>query len=357
MNNNELLKSLLVESGALSEAELDTMSPDSKAQSIKELAFSILNSVSDKLKSIDTTPVDKSRGDIKQLKELDALQRAITQLEAIIERDSESVDPELVSYLREIVKAIMLVNQYAPQFKEAYRDRSIILILRYQSVVMSIFSALSYLISVMIDFSSGNVELAQSPKFEEVAPIKALKDFNKSVETGGFRALLKGSENLKVQLKESAINEDKSIIDFVIDKIEEYTGPGVGNKLVSFLYKASGVIAFLLSLREIFYMLFRARTKFNEILKSVEAFANVSASGASGLTRLSSFADKFSVDAEESTRLAAREIEGENRDIASDVRSMVSGERQTQAAEVATPEKKEEPESPKQQAPSGFLDF
>jgi hypothetical protein len=351
MNNNELLRSLLVESGVLTEAELNAMSPDYKAQSIKELAYSILRSVSDRLKSLDTAPIDRSRGDIKQLKELNSLQGAITQLEAIIERASESVDTELVSYLREIIKSIMFLNQFSAQFKEAYRDRKVLLMLRYQSMVMSIFSSVSYLISVMIDFSTGNVELVKSPKYEEIAPIKAIKDFNRSVETGGFRSLLKDSEGLRGQLNESQqeINENKGIIDFVIDKLEEYTGPGVGNKLVSFLYKASGIIAFLLSLREIFYMLFRARTKFNEILNSVEAFANVSTSGASGLTRLSSFADKFSVDAEESTKLAAREIEGENRDIANEVRSMVSGERQPQAAEVASDEKKE--------APAGFLDF
>ena len=54
------------------------LTEDTKVDSVREIRSNFLI-IEEKL-SIDTTSADRSRGDIKQLKELPALQDAITQL-------------------------------------------------------------------------------------------------------------------------------------------------------------------------------------------------------------------------------------------------------------------------------------
>ena len=90
-----------------------------------------------RLYSVDTTCADRSRGDVKQLKELQPIQDSLTQLEALLER-SEEAQPECKQAVSIIIKAILYLNQYSAVFKEAYRNKTV-MILKYQSVILSIF--------------------------------------------------------------------------------------------------------------------------------------------------------------------------------------------------------------------------
>ena len=323
MKANEFLREYLVGSDFFTPEEFASLSESTQTQSIKEVAITILNAVKDKVESFDTTPIDRSRGDIKQLREINALQQAITQLETMIERSQEMVSPELQRYLKETVKTILYLNQYSLQFKEAYRDRKTLLILKYQSMIMSVFSSVSYLISVMIDFSSGDLQLKAKPEFEEIAPLRTIMEFNRMVEKGDFRLVLKNVTAMReyfveLDLDKMALLESTEIIGAVIDGLKGIIGNG--DKFVEFLYKAAGVITLVFSLREIFYTMFRARTKFQDIVGSVEGFANAPTAGAGLLAKLNNFAGRFVVDAQESSKLARREIEAEDRGIMTDIR-------------------------------------
>ena len=221
MKANEFLKEYLVGSDFFTPEEFASLSESTQTQSIKEVAITILNAVKDKVESFDTTPIDRSRGDIKQLREINALQQAITQLETMIERSQEMVSPELQRYLKETVKTILYLNQYSLQFKEAYRDRKTLLILKYQSMIMSVFSSVSYLISVMIDFSSGDLQLKAKPEFEEIAPLRTIMEFNRMVEKGDFRLVLKNVTAMReyfveLDLDKMALLESTEIISALI---------------------------------------------------------------------------------------------------------------------------------------------
>jgi len=323
MKANEFLKEFLVGSEFFTPEEFSNLTESTQTESIKEIIMTVLTAVKEKVESFDTTPIDRSRGDIKQMKELVPLQQAITQLETMIERSEEVVSPELQRYLKEIIKSILYLNQYSSQFKEAYRDRKTLLVLKYQSMIMSIFSSVSYLVSVMIDFSAGDMQLRSRPEYEEIAPLKSVIEFNKMVERGDFRIALKDITAMReyfveLDLNKMALLESSEIINAVIEGIKGIIGNS--DKFVEFLYKATGVITLVFSLREILYTMFRARTKFQEIVGNVEGFANAPTAGAGLLTRLNNFANRFVVDAEESTRIARREIESEDRGLATDIR-------------------------------------
>jgi len=337
MKNNEFLYSFLVESEYFSESEYAQLTEDRKIESVKEIIISVLKSIKEKLNDFDTGPIDRSHGDIKQLKELSSLQNAITQLETIIERSQEMVSQELVSYLKEIIKTILFLNQYSAEFKEAYRNRKTLLVLKYQSLIMAIFSSVAYLISVMIDFSSGDVQLQKNPSYEEIAPIRTIKEFNRSVEAGDFRMIFKKMDIMREYLldfdpKAKQLSEATDIMTTILDGLKNIIGNN--DQFIEFIYKAAGVITLILSMREVIYTLFRARTKFMDIMSMIDNFAGVSNSGAGILAKLNSFTNKFPIDAEESTKIARREIESENKNISYEIKS---------APKISEPIKQSEP--------------
>jgi hypothetical protein len=324
----ELLYQYLIENKIVTESEFQVLKENTKSETLKEIITVILDTIKEKVDNVDTSTADVSRGDVKQLRELDSLQNAITKLENLIDRSKQSVTPELQNYLKEIIKSIMYLNQYSAQFKDAYKDRKVLLILKYQSLILSVFSAVSYLISVMIDFGSGNVELITKPKYEEIAPIKTLIDFNNSVENGTFKIMLRDVTIMREHFVEVPHNgqvlESAEIITMVMDGLQALTSASNINTklLVDWLYKAAGIVALIMSLREVFYMFFRTKSKVSDVVSLVDNFANASGLGAGVVSKLNTFIDKYQVDAEESTKLAQRDIESENRDLSGLVKKL-----------------------------------
>jgi len=325
MNTDKLLKEFLVESELLNEHEINIILETAKTESVKEIVETVLKAVKEKVEKFDTTPIDRSRGDIKRLREISSLQDAVTQLEVLIERSAKAVTPELQRYLKETIKSIMYLNQYSAQFKDAYRGNKTLLILKYQSLVMSVFSSVSYLISVLVDFSAGDMEIVPNPKYEEIAPITTLIKFNRSVEKGEFRTTIKNVSTMREHYVEFTPDDDvileaNDILSTIITGIQGLIGNN--KQFIDFAYKATGIVTLLMSLRETFYMFYRAKTQLKDVLGTVETFASASASGAGSLAKLNKFANHYIIDAEESTKLARRDIESENKMIAHEIKTI-----------------------------------
>jgi hypothetical protein len=358
----ETIKYFLYEAEIFTEKEISFMSTDSINDSIREVAKAILGSIVEKSDSIDTSPIDKSRGDIKQLPNLDSLQTAINQLEAMVERSSEEYDMRLFKYLKEIEKALLNINKYSAEFKEAYKSRKTLLILKYQSLIMSILSGVSYLISVMVDFSAGDIELKTGRQWQEIAPLKTIRDFNKSVEKGEFKEMIKEvsvmrEEFLEVSKESLELLESYDISSILMNGIKMlYSSFSDNPKLIEFLYKAAGIITMLISLREVFYMFFKAKSKVEDVIGHIDNFANVNTSGSSVLlAKLNTFSNKFVVDAEESSKMATREIESENKELGSEIRAIPT--RIMQQQEIKKDEEVPPQEQPESQSDNSFGDI
>ena len=78
-NSDIILYNLLVESGALSKADFYNLQEDTKVNAIRLVASNLLKDITGSLDTIDTTIIDKSRGDIKSLKELEDIQTNLKQ--------------------------------------------------------------------------------------------------------------------------------------------------------------------------------------------------------------------------------------------------------------------------------------
>jgi hypothetical protein len=326
--SRDFIKYYLYESETFNEKEISSMPTDSLNDSIREISRLILGSVTEKMSKIDTSPIDKSKGDIKYLPDLESLQTAITQLEEMVERNENGYDSKLIRYIKEIERALLNINKYSEEFKEAYRSRKTLLILKYQSLIMSVFSAVSYLISVMVDFSTGGIKLKDTSEYEEVNTLKNIVDFNKSVERGEFKSIIKEismlrEEFVEVSDKHLAILESYDLSTILMDGIKMFYNSFSDNpKLIDFLYKFAGVVTLLISLREVFYTIFKAKSKFEDVIGHVENFAKSSNGSSSLIGKLNSFSNKYIVDAEESSRMARREIESENRELKTEIQAI-----------------------------------
>jgi hypothetical protein len=337
----DYMKYYLYESGIFNEKELSNLSTDSLNDSIREVASLILGSIIEKSDKVNTTPIDKSKGDIKYLPDLESLQMAINQLETMIDR-SASVDSTLIRYLKEIERALLNINKYSPEFKEAYRSRKTLLILKYQSLIMSVFSALSYLISVMVDFSTGDIRLKNNVEYDEIFPLKNIVDFNRSVERGEFKSLIKEvsmlrEEFLEVTPESLELLEAYDLSTILMDGIKMFYNSFANNpKLIDFLYKFAGIVTILMSLREVFYMFFKAKSRLEDVVGHVGNFANSSNGSSALLAKLNTFSNKYVVDAEESTKMAQREIESENKSLRQEVQAIprLAAREPEKAAEV-----------------------
>jgi hypothetical protein len=326
--SRDYMKYYLYESEVFNEKEISGLSTDSLNDSIREIARLILSSIIEKSDNINTLPIDKSKGDIKYLPDLESLQMAITQIETMIDRSSSDIDPTLIRYLKEVERALLNINKYSNEFKEAYRTRKTLIILRYQSLIMSVFSSISYLISVMVDFSTGDIKLKDKVQYEEILPLKNLVDFNKSVERGEFKSIVKEvsalrEEFLEVSKESLELLEAYDLSTILMDGIKMFYNSFANNpKLIDFLYKFAGIVTLLISLREVFYTIFKAKAKIEDVIGHVGNFANSSNGSPALLAKLNTFSNKYIVDAEESTKMARREIESENKMLKPDIQAI-----------------------------------
>lgn len=318
------VKAYLIEDCHLTEAYVETLLEDEKSQNVSAVIMELFNNIKDKLSNVDTISADRSRGDIKSLRELPYIQDAITKLEKMLEINSDYF-PELANYIETIVKSVLYLNQYSNDFKDAYRNKKTLIILKYQSLILSIISSLSYLISVSINFKTAEPSLKNDIVIEEIAPLKTLKQFVDSVASGEFKMIVKDVTVMREYYCEIPVEtmtqllEAGDTLNMVINGVKNMASQLTGGKVANLIYKLSGVVVLLFSLRDIFYTLFRAKTKITDMITNIQAFANETL-GAQ-FSKLITFNNKMRADLESATDLAKRDLEDENRNIAVTIKS------------------------------------
>lgn len=328
-----LLKSFLTEDCGMLAEEFDMLTEETKVESVKEIAIRILQNVEDKISNIDTSTADRSRGDIKQLRELQTIQDVITQLEAVLERDDNAL-PEYSDAVNTIIKSILYINQFSQVFKDAYRNKKTVMILKYESLILSIISSISYLLATIIDYNSGDIRVKKTAQdISGFAPLQSLKAFVNSVNSGEFKTVTRDATIVREYYLEipvetmSTILEANDYIPMIVDGVKNIYTTLVGEnggKLTNLLYKAAGYIVLLFSLRETFYTLFKMKTKVSDMVGQIQNFAGLN-NGGNILNKLTHFASKFKTDAEFGSDISKREIEDENKKMLSQVRSLQAG--------------------------------
>lgn len=323
---NEFLKLFLTEECGMSLNEYDQLTNENKIESVKEIALQLLSVIQTKVADVDASSADRSRGDIKLLRELPVLQDAITQLESLIERDENAI-PEYSRAVGIIIKSILYINQYSNVFKDAYRNKKTLMILKYESLILSLISSVSYVISTIVDYKANYLTLKRNVEgLMNFAPLMSLEAFIRSVDSGEFKIVTNDTTMLREYYLEvpvetmSTILEATDYLPMIVNGVKEIYQSVVGNgKLTNLIYKAVGVVILLFSLRDTFYALSRMKTKVSEMVAGIQNFAGIN-DGGNVLQKLSQFSNRFKTDAESGSEMSRREIEDENRKLLNQVK-------------------------------------
>jgi hypothetical protein len=204
--------------------------------------------------------------------------------------------------------------------------------LRYQSVILSIISSLSYIVSVVIDFKNPNsIGFKPNMHIEEILPIKAVIDFNASIDNGSFDAALRDTATLREFFVEHSVEDMATIYEAVdivnlinngINSFSNFFNNGNRNGVI---FKVLGIVMIILSLRDVFYTLYNSRTKIAEKMQQLRTFLNTDKlSTANAVTKFISFNNKNASEMEISSKEAEKEISTENKEILTSVKNRPS---------------------------------
>lgn len=340
-NSDVILHKFLVESGDYSESDFVNLHEDTKTDAIRTIASSLMKEIIATSEGVDTTLIDQSRGDIRNLRDLESIQVALSKIDSMLDSANALFNQGLVKdYITAVTKSIFYLNQYTSQFKDGYRMKKSVVILRYQTVVIAIMSCVAYLFSSLVDFSSGKAELKSNPKLDETSALRVLKQFINSADNGELRLIMKDVNTVRESYNEnslevmSTIQEASDIFSTTITGLKNlYNNLDKGGRVTNLIYKAVGIIAALYPMRELFAMLLRSRYKVRDIFDGVRNFANSSA--LNSLNRLQQFGSRFRVDAEENSKLAQRDVESSNKEIATQVKELPEPDAATSVASAS----------------------
>ena len=340
-NSDKILHSLLVESNEYTEEEFQSLQEDVKIDAIKTVAVSLLKDLIDNSQSLDMTLIDRSKGDIKNLRELENIQLAINQINDVLDEAEAIYNEELVQqYLRAITKSIFVLNQYSAQFKDGYRMKKSVIILRYQTVVLAIAASVAYLFSALIDFSSGKARLKNNPRLEEISALRTLKQFINSADSGELKLITKDINTIREFYNEipedvmGSILEANDVFSTALDGLKNfYSNIDQGGRVTRIIYKAVGIIAALYPMREIIFMIIRSRFKISDIFDQIRNFAHLPQ--LPSLNKLYQFGTKFRVESEENSRLAQRDVVSANKNMVQQIKAAPRIE-DTMAASIST---------------------
>ena len=321
MKNGEIfLYNFLVESNNINKKYFDSLSEEVKMETVKDIAATVIRNVMDKVKDIDMTMIDRSRGDIKSLRELPVIQEVVSELENMLEK-AQGFYPECKKALTAVIKSILYINQHSQYFKEAYRNKKTVLILKYQSLILSVISATTYLMSVMVDPDTNSLNDQVSVDYE-IAPIRTLENFVKSVESGEFKISLRDVNIVRetfIELSNDDLGrllEASDVGNIVVDGLRNfYNNLDNGGRITGLLYKAIGIVLVIFSIRDIVYTIARNRLRISDMVSGLQNFLNRN-------SNMRSFFSRFTTGIESASEIADREISDEDKTVSTQIRQL-----------------------------------
>lgn len=321
---DDVLYEFLVEDSNMSVKEYNLLTEEDKTNLLTSIGYEVIQNISKKVNN-DVLFIDKTRGDIKNLAELQTIQDAITKIVNL-----SNVDRSVITYTDEIKMAIYNLNKYSAMFKDAYRNKKTFLILYYEGVIISVISTLSYLVSAVVDFKNPQqLQFKQNIQLDpENLMFKFISDFNKKAKDGTADMLIKSVSTLREFYNEYSVDDMKAILEAV--EIAPLLNKGLtvfsdffkNTNRNGIILKAIGVILLILSLRDVFYTLSNSRIKIMEKLSGLKTFLSINnLPSVSTLTKFTTFNNKNVAETEYATKAAEHEIAVENKEIIQNVKN------------------------------------
>lgn len=316
---NLVLYHFLVESAGLPKEEYENLYEEFRVDTVKELASSILGNIKTKLSGIDTSSIDRSRGDIKNYPFLQNIQSAVSRFQALA---IEGNYDDITDALSTITNTLNELSKDAPEFKEAYRDKKTLLILKYQGLILAILASLSYMVTECIEIGSDG-----QPKIKaehDLSSIEPLKWLTKAVGSGIVSNIKEEQDINSIRRFYAEYSpEEFSTIYEAVD-VAALLGKGLdaftykinhNTQLSNILYKFAGAVMLILSLRDIFYTLSAYKKQVSDFVGNISNFLSVGKEKLGQLTRFLNFNQKAAQEVPVANQKVAQEIAGENHEI------------------------------------------
>ena len=329
IHNKKYLRECLLTENILTENEFEMLNEEQQEIVISELIKNVIDSIANKMKDIDTTIIDKSRGDIKYLSILSDIQNAIKELQYYISSASGKIGTTGKQYIHDITTAIMNLNKYSAVFKDAYRSKKTIMMVEYQSILMAIITSISYLISEAIDFTDlPKIKLKQNIQFNEINQLKCIKKFNMLCQTNQLHTLADSVSFLREYFVEYSVQElniiceASDIGDMINNGFTSFVKSITNNpQLSQLLMKVANILMILMAVREIVYSI-GSKGIFTKSIENIANFVNHNDLKPTQIAAVKSYNKKNIVDTVVSSNSATNVLSIENNNIVDTVNSL-----------------------------------
>ena len=151
-----------------------------------KLVAAMYKSASEKYSMIDFGDIPESKGDIDRIKKIDEIEDTIKTIEEIMSKTSSGV---ILSEIETIKKAMSILRSYKREFTMGFIQDKAMVVMTYNSIVLSIYAQLDYCMKVVIDYiTTPNATIDNSRKSfsnsQTNVIIDNLNKFNQSANNG-----------------------------------------------------------------------------------------------------------------------------------------------------------------------------
>lgn len=312
---NEFIKS----SGLLSEEAASSMPQDARIYTISGIASALMKSISDSLKKVDFTKIDKSRGDIRQLELLSDFQNSANRLRDLYRSTDGDASYKSQQLLSIIIDSVKNLNKYSEDYKDAYRLKKTAMMLQYESVVASAIEALSYLISSTVDLTDGSdYVFAVDAEPKDIPYFDILRKYNSFAADDGMKKMAEGVDFIRRYYCEYppesmiSIYEAPDVVGMLSSGLNNFIDKlKVNQSAQSIVYKGAVGLMALYSARDALLSLTSSNFKLPDAYNNIRQFSGIDSEKPTNISTMRTFNRKNELDAEsiapEVTRLKADE--------------------------------------------------
>ena len=327
-----ILYDMFVEDYGFRHSEFENLTEDDKSALIDGVINTMIIELKTKMKTSDTQVIDKTRGEVRRLPKIDIIINSLDNIPAMLHSLTlpTSVVKEFEEFIDVTTKCIHNVYNEVGIFRNAYKSKKILLVIRYQTLINSFISSFTTLSAFAAELQT-NKGFSNKIDFAPIlGHINNMKKFNDDIDNGNWKVMIKDTEMLResfIEIDPDILAESSSMNLLVGAGLQALsTKLSIGRMSIDargILYKLTGVVMLVLSLREVVYATYNSRSKFSETMKKAIDYAEIQ-SGQLGLDSntvnkrlaiLKKFTNNFLLDQEEAYKFSKRDIDNENKNI------------------------------------------
>lgn len=302
--------------------KIKVLDEEVKTTMVDNIVSYMFNDVRQKALAVDFAIIDKSKGDVTELRNFDTIERAIYFIK-VKGTFRQKDNAEIVRAVNELDYALKTLIKYKSDFKRGFALNDSLSRYLYNSIVIAIIQGSSYLVAETIELMKSmhgyQIRANDQKTLFKNNHIKSISQFNQMERNGQLSKLFKESHNLA---ENALLNVGKD----VAKRLGTLSGV---TKWIAVL----GLVGFSLTfIRSIIFLYFNSRVKLSQYLLHLKEFVEMNASTIESdgkkvkekqekiAQTLGKLSDRIRVDQNVANDRANNQLEDSNRIIALDTK-------------------------------------